>query len=227
MPTPGTKPVIAVDIDDVISSQNEDIRLFANQKYGYNHSPEDYKVQVKGPYWAYWGYVWGVSNEEHDRRVESYFRSGGLFKQEPVPGAIEALKKLKRNYKLVVVTSRRDGHVEDTHKWLDKHFKSVFEDVRFAKFWESGKRESKADICRELGAAYLIDDYSEHCNIAAEAGIEALLFGDFGWNKGVKLHPEVTKVADWQEVLEYFSRANFSKKSLGGRSEKSRRPIQG
>lgn len=202
MPRPAAKKTIAVDIDDVISAQNENMRLYANKKYGHNHSFEDYLAE--GPYWSYWGGVWGVSDEEQKRRVQEYNHSGQLSLQAVVPGAIEAINELKKRFNLIIITSRSDEHLDETHQWLAKHFKSAFQGVHFASVWDNGEKTSKANICRAVGAGYLIDDNAEHCNLAAEAGIVSLLFGVYGWNRKEPVHKKVRRVKDWAEVLEYF-----------------------
>jgi 5'(3')-deoxyribonucleotidase len=203
MPKTANKPIIAVDVDDVISAQNESMRKFANRKYGYSHMPEDY-LKIEAPYWGYWGYVWGVSDEEQNLMVKEFQFSGEITKQKVIPGSVAALKRLSKAHELVIVTSRHDVHFDETHEYLEKHFPALFNSVHFAKVWEDGTRESKANICKKIGANYLVDDNSEHCNLAAEEGIKALLFGDYGWNRNAKLHPAVTRVRDWQEVLDYF-----------------------
>lgn len=202
MPKPAAKKTIAVDIDDVISAQNENMRLYANKKYGHSHTLEDYLAE--GSYWGYWGGVWGVSDEEQERRVQEYNHSGQLGRQAVVPGAVTAIKKLKERFNLIIITSRSDEHFEETHQWLAKHFKSAFQHVHFASVWDNGEKTSKANICRAVGAGYLIDDNAEHCNLAAEAGIKPLLFGIYGWNRTEPMHKNVTRVKDWQEVLGYF-----------------------
>ena len=65
-------------------------------------------------------------------------------------------------------------------------------------------KATKADIVKQIGADYLIDDQPKHCFAAAEAGITSLLFGDYRWNRNVKLPEGVVKVRTWHEVLEYF-----------------------
>ncbi len=203
MPKPANKPIIAVDIDDVISNQNENIRLFINRRYGHDHTPEDY-LKVDAPYWHYWAHVWEVTKEEHDRRVDEYNGSEELVKQPVAPGAIEALKKLKQDYELVIITSRKGVYLDQTHQWLDKHFKSVFSGIHFSRLKEGAPELTKASICKDIGASYLIDDNPGHCNLAAETGVQALLFGFYGWNKNAELHPGVKRVRDWPQVLEYF-----------------------
>jgi len=198
-----TKPIIAVDIDDVISAQNDQIRQFANKHYGHKHTYEEF-INFEAEYWDYWAHVWGISKEEERQRVKHYIDSGGLLIQKPVKGAIKAINKLKKKFDLVVITSRQDDYIDDTHRWLDKHFPATFRGVHFAKVWEDGRRESKANICKKVNAGYLIDDNAEHCNLAAEEGVKGLLFGDYGWNRSEKLHPMVSKVNNWEEVQEFF-----------------------
>jgi uncharacterized HAD superfamily protein len=63
---------------------------------------------------------------------------------------------------------------------------------------------TKTKILAEIGANYLIDDQPKHCIAAAEAGITALLFGDYKWNKDIELKTNMVRVKNWQEVTEYF-----------------------
>ncbi len=207
MPKPATKPTIAVDIDEVISAQTENLIKFAQQKYGLDHSIDDFRGKKSGEYWKYWGIVWGVTEEKEAEIVDAYYKQGGLLSQKPVTGALEALKKLKAKYKLVVITARHDHLVDDTHHWLKIHFPKTFDGIEFAQMPTSTDRETKAAICQRIGADYLIDDYIHHCNLAAEAGVKALLFDDYGWNLDIKPHAGVVKVADWPAVLRYFNAA--------------------
>lgn len=202
MPKIENKPIVAVDVDDVISDQVENIRAFANNRYGHNHTIEDYKVE--GPYWGYWQHVWGVSSDE-DRRRMSKYNENELSNQQLIKGSVGALKKLKKDYTLVIITSRDESLTEKTHLWLEKHFPDVFDSIHFVPIWEDGTRATKATICREIGAGYLIDDNPEHCNLAAKVGVTSLLFGSYGWQQNAKMHKDVVRVADWKEVLEYFN----------------------
>lgn len=199
------KQTIAVDIDDVISAQNDHMRKFANRNYGHNHTREEF-LNAEADYWGYWQHVWGVSKEEQDKRVKHYSDSGELLKQKTVPDAIDAIRKLKNDYNLVVVTSRHDDYINHTHQWLDIHFPKIFSDVHFVSVWSKDNQSSKASICQAVGAGYLIDDNAAHCNLAAEVGVLSLLFGDYGWNRKEKLSKGVVRVKNWQEVLNYFEK---------------------
>lgn len=71
--------------------------------------------------------------------------------------------------------------------------------------WSRDQKATKAAICTSIGASYLIDDNLEHCALAAESGLDCLLFGEYGWNKAEILPKGVTRVKDWHAVLEYFN----------------------
>jgi len=110
-----------------------------------------------------------------------------------------------------VVTSRRREASKDTIDWIKRHFGDVFEEIHFAGIWDNldgnvleKLKLDKTEICKQIGADYLIDDQPKHCIAAADAGIKALLFGDYKWNRNTKLKTGMTRVNNWQEVLEYF-----------------------
>lgn len=196
------KPIIAVDLDDVLSSENEAMRLFINENFGQNHTPEDY--QIDGEYWSYWDKVWGVDRQTARRWFNAYLDANVKSKHQLVDGAVETIRLLERKYDLVIITSREDRMVAVTHEWLGRHFPKIFKQVEFVRIWEKNGEHTKATIGKELGAEYLIDDNVEHCNLAQEAGIQSLLFGEYGWNRKQVVVPGVIRVKDWQAVREYF-----------------------
>lgn len=198
-----TKQIIAIDLDDVLGAENEAVRLFANERYGLNHAPEDYLAD--GDYGSYWEGIWRVDETEAKKRYEEYVAAGGKYHHELIPGTEDAVIMLKQHYELVIVTVRGNRHIEATKKWVQRHFPDVFKGIEFVPLWDTAdKKATKASICEKIGASYLIDDHIGHCRLAAEAGIQCLLFGDYGWNRKVDLPPRVVRARDWQEVLEYF-----------------------
>lgn len=202
MPKTGNKPVIAIDFDEVLSEQNQAVRRFINKNYGHSHKHEDYLVE--GDYWGYWEDIWGVDHEEGEKRLRHFWDSE-LAKQKPLQGAVKAVKTLKLNYKLIVVTSRNEEFMEVTHEWLDKHLRGVFDHVKFTSTRGLKASGVKAGVLKDIGASYLIDDNLEHCTAAARENIKALLFGNYGWTKGRKVPGEITRVKNWEEVLVYFN----------------------
>lgn len=198
------KSIIAIDIDDVLGSQNEAMRLFINDQYGLTHTPEDYDIEAE--YWGYWETVWGVDDDEGEKRWRAFMDNGGIENMQRHPEMLDILCKLEKRYDLVVVTARQNEFADRTRAWLKQNFAYIFKDIHFVPVFHGERRKTKAMICEEIGAKFLIDDNFEHCALAAEAGLQTLLFGDFGWNRNKELKPGMTRVRDWPAVLEYFER---------------------
>lgn len=197
------KQIIAVDIDDVLAQTNEAVRVHVNRHFGTQHTPEDYRMEA--PYFMYWEKIWEVSQEEADLRYEHFKQDENRGNIQPLPGAIDVLRELKKNYELVIITARGTSDAHVTQAWLEKHFPKLFSEVKFVPgAWQQGGDTTKADICKELGVSYLVDDAFEHCELVAKEGIIALLFGDYGWNTSKKLPRSVIRVRDWAAVGEYF-----------------------
>lgn len=200
---------IAVDIDDVLALSAKDFIAFTNQRWGTNLTIDDFD--------EHWAKVWQVDHEEELKRKDEFLSSGIIKNYDHFPEAIEVLKALKKNYKLVVLTSRVKALNQDTQNWINKNFKGLFSEIHLSGIWDDPNQLSiekihytKAEVFRKIGADYLIDDQLKHCIGVSKAGMPALLFGDYAWNQTEsKLPKNITRVKDWYEVLEYFTRTNF------------------
>jgi len=194
------KEIIAVDIDDVIAEHASAFVAYANKKYGLNRTIDDYQDS--------WNDVWGTDYDETQKRALEYHESGYISTYEVIKGALEVLQEIKKQYELVVITTRRASINKLTQDWISEHYPDVFDRVVFAGFFDTPTRQSinmtKGELAKGVQADYLIDDQLKHCTAAAGLGIKALLFGDYPWNQSDKLPPGVTRVKNWQEVLEYF-----------------------
>lgn len=189
------KPTIAVDIDDVLAVQIPEFIKWSNQNYDTNLVADEYNDD--------WPTVWGLTLEEALSRARNFHEAKiGTFAKMEDAGPV--LKRLSQHYRLVVVTARQAYNIDVTHNWINKHFQNIFEETHFVPIWEPGSKVTKADICRQIGADYLIDDQPKHCNLAAEIGIKPLLFGDYKWAKNCEIHKDVTTVANWHKVAAYF-----------------------
>ncbi len=197
-----SKKIIAVDVDDVLAANAQGFIEFSNRQWGGDLTVEDFQEDFSQ--------MWGVSNEEVTKRMNEYAELGIAADYAYFKDSVSTVERLSQKYDLIVVTSRRSLLKDLTKTWLDKHFGGVFKEVRHSGFFDNledrSYHETKAEICKEIGADYLIDDQPKHCFAVAEAGIQALLFGDYIWNKKIKeLPPRVTRVANWQKVEEYFN----------------------
>ncbi len=199
-----TKKTIAIDVDDVLADANQEMRRFINDRFRTTHTVEDY-LQNHDNYWGYWEFVWQVSDEEARKRIEEYDKSDSKHKLRIINGAIDAINILKKDFDLVVVTSREDSLIDKTHAWLENHFPGTFSGVQFVCLWQDeDSNHTKGSICKQIGAEYLIDDHADHCILALKEGIKPLLFGDYGWNRTRKIPKGIMRVKDWNKVLNYF-----------------------
>lgn len=191
---------IAVDVDDVLAQSAVGLTTFSNAQWGTSLLPSDYD--------EHWANMWGVDIEEVKRRTQIFYDSGIVRDYPPMEGALDALRMLKQHYNLVILTSRGSAIRQDTLDWVEKHYKDIFSDVHLSGIWDDialHKYEvTKTDICRRIGAEFLIDDQLKHCISANEAGITSILYGDYKWNHMADLPNGIERVDSWKQIEEYF-----------------------
>ena len=207
MPKPAAKPTIAVDIDDVLAANAENFVRFSNKRWGTNLKPDDYT--------EHWAELWKVDFDEVDKRRDVIIKEQLFLKHRFFDEAKPVLKKLTKNYKLFVVSSRSNRIQKDTIDWINKEYGDIFSGIHFADMWNRTDlhilerlKGTKNDVIKQIGADYLIDDQPKHCIAAAKAGIKTVLFGDYKWNRDLKLRKNMVRARNWQEVLEYFNGQN-------------------
>jgi 5'(3')-deoxyribonucleotidase len=196
------KPVIAIDVDDVLAKSTESLRLEVNRRLKTNLLPEHY--EIPGPYWGYYEKVWSqhglagkVSLEELDPRMR-VDQSHML----PYDNAHAVLKKLAIRFDLIVITARQEAWRFATITWIELNYPGIFSEVYFAGRKDTETPVTKGQLCKQKGVSWLIDDNAEHCESALEEGIDVVLFGEYGWNRDVGEH--ITRCRDWLAVGEYF-----------------------
>lgn len=196
------KQTIAVDIDDVLAANAPAFVACGNRHWGTNLTIEDYD--------EHWGKMWQLDETALREFADSYHASGEIGKYKHDQAALPVLRELRKTYRLVITTSRRMLVHDETLSWIDQNFPGIFEDIRFAGFYDDANdfrhTATKAELARELGASYIIDDQLKHCIAAAEAGLQALLFGDYPWNRSASLPENVIRVSDWESVGSYFKK---------------------
>jgi 5'(3')-deoxyribonucleotidase len=191
-----TRKSIAIDLDDVLAAHVEAFIAFSNAHYDTNLTVDDYS--------DYWASLWHVDDEEIERRAVEFHVPESVAGYAVKEEAIVALQKLHKNYDLYIVTARAKALLAITQKWIDKYFPGIFAGVHFVPIWEPNNKITKADICNQIGATYLIDDLPRHCNVAAESGLTAILFGDYAWNRHEPLDEGVIRCKTWDEIVDYF-----------------------
>jgi uncharacterized HAD superfamily protein len=195
------KPIIAVDIDDVLAAEAEFVVAYTNEHWGGDYTLQDYTES--------WNLFWGVDVDEVERRAEILHRPGIVSRYRVIPGSRELLEQLKEKYELIVVTSRRKRVEQETQHWLDEHFPGIFSKLILTGFWDDpnvGGRHllSKGSLLNDHRVAYVIDDQQKHCVSAVEHGIKAILYGDLSDNQHTAVREGMVHCKDWSEVAEYF-----------------------
>lgn len=191
------RPIIAVDIDDVLFPFIDGVAKYHNSLKNTDLSVDDFfsfnLIEV-----------WGGTQKETEEIVQGFLEAGNLHLQ-PVDGAKEALAQLKNDFDVVLVTARNQVFESQTAGWLQQHLPDLFQDVTFAGNPHDGRPyRHKGDICRELGAQLLIDDYPKNLLSAASCGVDGILFGSKAWSVLDDSKINIVPCADWDAVMDYI-----------------------
>jgi 5'(3')-deoxyribonucleotidase len=181
------KKTIAVDIDEVLGPWHKNIVAYHNATYGTSFVTPDADRYYISEYT-------GDSEHVTVQKLKKFAASEVFAATQPITGSVEAMRKLKSHYRLVIITSRHDFLKEQTHQWLDRYFPHTFSAVYFT------DGTTKAALCRQAGATILIEDHLSHAQACADKGIKVLLFGDYHWNKLTTKHNNIELIKNWREV---------------------------
>lgn len=194
------RKIIAVDIDDVLAAETEFIISYSNKRWGHTLNLDDYEED--------WRSMWGLTHEETEQRAAELHVPGIVSQYRLLEDAHGVLESLAKRYDLVILSSRRASVRAETEEWLTANFGDLFVAKHYTGFYDTGKPgghlQTKSEHSKQIGADYIIDDQPKHCFAAAEVGIEAVLFGDYGVSRGLKLPKGVTRCKDWAAVGKYF-----------------------
>jgi uncharacterized HAD superfamily protein len=191
------KPVIALDIDDVLVDTAAALLNDYNEKYGTSLKKHHYYSKDTS--------VLGVSDYEvAAERLTRYVLSGALTEAHPLADAVEAVKRLSVRYSFVGVTSRPADIAPATKEWVQMHFGDAVSDVLFTHFVmaanaPTGTSLTKVDVCSDIGAVYLIEDHLHHAVPVADMGVKVFLINQ-PWNQADTLPPNVERVANWKGI---------------------------
>lgn len=197
-----SKPIVAIDIDDVVANIIDSVRLWANEKTGLELGSTDY--HTKDDYWQYYNSIWerhGVSEQVNFQMVLDDLAHDQSH-IVPVEGARETIQALKERYDLVFITSRPSYQQDASRRWLDERIDTTIPMYTSHNPMANAEARSKGEICAELGASFLIDDNIGNCQNADEYGVEPLLFGMYGWNEDAPRH--LRRFMTWGDVGEYL-----------------------
>lgn len=194
---------IAFDMDDVIADSSESWRVEINKRTGGSLQPEHF--QVPGDYDNYYVSLWakhGISDKFSMDDLDNQMKTD----QSHIKAhnqSLEVLTKLAKKFELIIVTARDSDKEKASKKWLDIQFPGLFKAVIITEYDGERPLKNKGEICKEIGADWLVDDNPGHCLDAVDNGVEAILFGEYGWHHKAPDH--LVRCKDWPAVLEYFN----------------------
>lgn len=198
MTAPSVRPVIAVDIDDVLFPFIEGLAEYHNDLKGTQLTADDFTTYRLSE-------VWGGTLEETEEIVHTFLAADHRLRLQPRDGVKKALERLKSDFDVVLVTARNQAFEAPTAAWLRYHLPDLFADVMFAGNPYDGRPyRPKGVICQELGARLLIDDHPSNLLSAAECGVDGILFGSKAWSVLETPVSRIVPCSDWDAVLRYI-----------------------
>ncbi|KAJ3835417.1 hypothetical protein F5878DRAFT_628007 [Lentinula raphanica] len=219
-PPTSSGPVIAVDLDDVLSQTNAAVARWHNEQFGTNMKLNEFY------YYYYWkNPYWGGLRETY-QKVKDFYASMQLYDAAPVPGAREGVQDLRdMGYKLIVVTARGSDVKEESWDWVNKWFPGLFDSVICTGQFKDAVKDgheivtklSKAQVCADLKARLLIDDSSENAlQVATSSSPDTpptpvLLFGNYEWNKRFSSHSDAVDTMVFETRLQIEGGREFWK----------------
>lgn len=107
-----------------------------------------------------------------------------------VKGSLEALKILKKDNKLILISSREKQLARDTFNWL-KHYGIPFSRLELV------EKDKKKKVAKMVKCDLVIEDNLDIARMVEARGVPVLLF-DYPWNK---IGRDVRWVKNWKEAV--------------------------
>ncbi len=188
------KPLIAVDLDDVIFDCNGTLQVILVKEFGFAGTYSEF-IKLNPD-------MVGVAFE---------FLYGKYHQDSPsVEGSFEALSSIAAFYEMTVITGRSEDVREQTVKWLESNFLGLFKGIHFTNSFlavESTTRIEKHEICANLGIRTIIEDSHEVAVSAASNNMNVLLI-DRPWNREVPQQQNIHRAKGWKDIYELLIKSH-------------------
>jgi len=173
--------VIGIDIDNVLSDSDSEIRKIIDEEYGIKST----KQQI-----THWNYSESLPiTIAQERKVLHLFHTKYCIFAPPIPFATEALIKLSNSYSIWLITCRPIQANSLTKQWLEKH-NIIYDHL----LYNCNKSEYKEIL------DFLIEDNGETAIDFAVKGTPVILF-DQPWNTAY-FHNNIFRVNSWRQALQ-------------------------
>lgn len=186
---------IIFDMDEVLTDLITSVNNYYNRLHGTHFTRADYTT-------CNWWEVWNCTYEEADRICHDFITGPEGEKIAPFPGSVEGIRKLRKDYQLVVATSRKFEYEDLTRTWLAKTYGSgTFHEVYLLnQYGEEQEPLKKSAIAQTVGARLAVDDQVRHVFDYAAVGVPCLVL-DSPWNVDEILPPLAKRVFSWDDLL--------------------------
>jgi len=160
---------VAIDIDEVLVP-------FLNPMARYHKQKSGIQKTDKSKYSYVYRDIFNVTEEESQKMVQEFYKSGHFQVLKPIRGSQLAMRSLRNNAeKMYIVTGRQDVVREDTEIWVNHFFPGIFDDVILTNSYTPNEVK-KVDICRALNIGLIIDDNKTICDECIESGMNTVNF---------------------------------------------------
>ncbi len=185
-----SSPILAFDIDGVVTDTMEAFLSIASQEYGYHLKKEDIT--------SYWlDKCLDIPTSVVDAIVHRILNDPYGVGLSPIEGAFEALRRFSLCSPLIFVTARPlAGPIEG---WLQAGL-SISNGASM-KVIATGKHGAKLEVLKAMGIKFFVEDHLDTCRQLCEHGINAIVF-DQPWNQGGTPYK---RVGSWMELRQIFS----------------------
>ncbi|KAI8342859.1 hypothetical protein BC941DRAFT_390041 [Chlamydoabsidia padenii] len=202
---------IAVNLDNTLAHTLESQLAWHNDLYATNHCVDDLTCVDLTE-------LWGA--QDTCTKIRQFYQSQAFDTIEPIHDfALEALKMLKkRQYRLVIITSRPQYIAKETKRFVDKHYPGIFDSIYFCNLGLSETEQlhyvskRKSTICQEIGVDVLIDHRLDHVLECAKLGVDVLLYDrHYQWNTNNHIKCATT----WRDIIHHhFPKPNSPLRQL-------------
>lgn len=198
--------VIACDIDEVIFPYIAGYVKYYNRIHGGSTlSPSDFHSYN-------FSLVHGGTEADIADLVYAFHEEPEFRETEPIAGSLHAIEQLRNlGAQVHFVSARQKAISTQTVDWIGRHFGNVgIERIHLGNHFTRSsdldtQTRSKAEMCMQIGAKVLIDDSVSNALECAQVGMQVFLFdlhGEYGWNKQPAEHPNISRVLNWEQVVD-------------------------
>lgn len=184
------RPLIYFDHDGVLADFMSPFISYVNRTEGTAYQLSDLKTY-------HFEDSFGRTRQWWIGKTLEYCSTDGLDCLPPLPGAVEGLLRLTKNFRLGVLTSRGPTLEVRTREYIAKTFPIEFDRIDFSlPYTADGHGKSKGALVREFGGCALIEDSEEYARDAIAHGARAWLIRQ-PWTEHITDLP----VLSWPELV--------------------------